>query len=98
MPVNATNASSGKGYTQCFLFDMVDEIPGTADMLRNVLEDAGIIKVLHDCRQDAAALQVQAGIQLKTIFDTQARSNYKPHTLNLLACLSVCLAVHLCTL
>ena len=70
---------------------MVDEIPGTADMLRDVLEDAGIIKVLHDCRQDAAALQVQAGIQLKTIFDTQARP--EPYTLNLPACLPVCLPV-----
>lgn len=40
------------------------------------------MKVMHDCRQNAAALQIQADIHLKTIFDTQAR----PVT----ACLPVC--------
>ena len=58
IPVSAANAKSSKGYSQCYLFDMVDEIPGTVEMLKDVLEDEGIIKVLHDCRQDAAALQV----------------------------------------
>lgn len=85
--MSAANAPSGKGYTQCFMFDMVDDIPGTADMLRDILEDDAIVKVLHDCRQDAAALKVQAGIELKTIFDTQAR----PAGLSVFAYLPVCL-------
>ena len=70
------------------MFDMVDDIPGTADMLRDILEDDAIVKVLHDCRQDAAALKVQADIELKTIFDTQARP----------ACVPACPPACLCTI
>lgn len=81
--MSAASAPSGEGYTQCFLFDMVDDISGTADMLRDILEDDAIVKVLHDCRQDVVALKVQAGIELKTIFDTQAR----PACLCMPACL-----------
>ncbi|KAL3144332.1 hypothetical protein ABBQ32_004092 [Trebouxia sp. C0010 RCD-2024] len=62
VPVSAASAPSGEGYTQCFLFDMVDDISGTADMLRDILEDDAIVKVLHDCRQDVVALKVAHGL------------------------------------
>ena len=74
MPVSAADAPSGRGFSQCYLIDMVDEIPGTADMLREIFEDSSIVKVMHDCRQDVAALSVQAGISVKNIFDTQVRN------------------------
>ena len=73
VPVGAADAPSGKGYLQCYLFYIVDEIPGTADVLREVFEDPSIVKVMHDCRQDVAALSAQTGISVNNIFDTQAR-------------------------
>lgn len=42
----------------------------TAD-LKNILEDPAIVKVMHDCRQDSAALYYQMGIKLRNIYDTQ---------------------------
>src|SRR5205823_5842842 len=39
--------------------------------LRAVLENENCVKVLHDCRQDSAALFHQLGITLKNVVDTQ---------------------------
>lgn len=71
--MNASDARGDKGDNQCFLFDMVNELPGAAAFLKQLLEDPRIVKVLHDCRQDAAALLVQKGISLRNVYDTQAR-------------------------
>jgi len=39
--------------------------------LRLMLEDKDIVKSMHDCRQDSAALFYQMGINLQNIFDAQ---------------------------
>jgi ribonuclease D len=40
--------------------------------LAKVLESTSIVKVFHDCRNDARALKGQFGVSLKNVFDTQA--------------------------
>lgn len=40
--------------------------------LREVLESAAVVKVMHDCRNDSVALHQQFGVQLRNVFDTQA--------------------------
>jgi len=71
--VKASGAQGNKAYNQCFLFDMVKELPGATSFLKQLMENPKIVKVLHDCRQDAAALLVQKGISLRNVYDTQAR-------------------------
>jgi len=71
--VKASGAQGNKAYNQCFLFDMVKELPGATPFLKQLMENPKVVKVLHDCRQDAAALLVQKGICLKNVYDTQAR-------------------------
>ena len=44
-PSECSQCPSGEGYTQCFMFDMVDDIQGTSDMLRDILENVGIAKI-----------------------------------------------------
>ena len=71
--MRASDAQGAKAYNQCFLFDMVKELPGATPFLKQLLENPKTVKVLHDCRQDAAALLVQKGISLRNVYDTQAR-------------------------
>ena len=52
---------------------MVKELPGATVLLKQLMENPRIVKVLHDCRQDAAALLVQKSISLRNVYDTQAR-------------------------
>ncbi|XP_054740196.1 uncharacterized protein LOC129245821 [Anastrepha obliqua] len=40
--------------------------------LKTLLEHDNVIKVIHDCRNDAANLYLQFGILLRNVFDTQA--------------------------
>lgn len=40
-------------------------------VLKDILEDKSVTKVMHDCRQDSAALFYQFGIKLKNVLDTQ---------------------------
>ncbi|XP_017472530.1 PREDICTED: uncharacterized protein LOC108363624 [Rhagoletis zephyria] len=40
--------------------------------LKTLLEHENVIKVIHDCRNDAANLYLQFGILLRNVFDTQA--------------------------
>ena len=35
------------------------------------MEDSTVVKVMHDCRNDSAALMYQKGIEIRNIFDTQ---------------------------
>ena len=39
--------------------------------LKSVFENVAIVKILHDCRQDAVALHHQLGVSLVNILDTQ---------------------------
>ena len=55
----------------CYLFDMLRANYGVLHELECLLEDESIMKVVHDCRQDSAALLHQHDIHLKNIFDTQ---------------------------
>ncbi|KAH8321421.1 hypothetical protein KR074_004371 [Drosophila pseudoananassae] len=58
---------------EAFLFD-VQSCPAmiTDGGLKTVLEHEQVIKVIHDCRNDAANLYLQFGILLRNVFDTQA--------------------------
>merc|ERR1719382_1874260 len=40
--------------------------------LKQLLESEHIIKVVHDCRNDSAALFFQCNVQVRNVFDTQA--------------------------
>lgn len=44
--------------------------------LKNLLESDKVIKVIHDCRNDAANLFHQYNILLKNVFDTQVGSSF----------------------
>ncbi|PFH36555.1 hypothetical protein BESB_047470 [Besnoitia besnoiti] len=42
------------------------------DLLKPVLEDNLVPKIMHDCREDSAALKAQFGVSLRGVLDTQA--------------------------
>jgi exonuclease 3'-5' domain-containing protein 1 len=75
---------------QVFLFD-VHGLDGSSDIsqaLREVLEDASITKIIHDCKMDSDALYHHLEIRLRGIHDTQSWStflctdNKNPRSLN----------------
>lgn len=39
--------------------------------LQAILQDAAVVKVMHNCRQDSAALWYQKSIRICNIYDTQ---------------------------
>lgn len=43
----------------------------TLEQLKAILEDENVTKVIHDCRQDSAALFYQFNIKLQNVLDTQ---------------------------
>lgn len=45
---------------------------GVVEALVPVLQSTSILKVMHDCREDSAALFHQHSVQLQAVFDTQA--------------------------
>ena len=73
--------------SRCFLFD-VHEASATDDIvveLRSILENEAIVKVIHDCRQDADALFHHFHIRLVNVHDTQCWDkvlNYQRRNLN----------------
>ena len=59
---------------QCFLFDLVpgDNFAVFFDLgLRALLESTDVMKVMHDCRCDADALNHLAHVTLRNVVDTQ---------------------------
>lgn len=58
---------------QVIIFD-VQTTPAimTQGGLKKLLESEQIIKVVHDCRNDSAALFFQCDVQVRNVFDTQA--------------------------
>jgi exonuclease 3'-5' domain-containing protein 1 len=58
---------------QVIIFD-VQTTPAimTQGGLKRLLESEHIIKVVHDCRNDSAALYFQCDVQVRNVFDTQA--------------------------
>ena len=55
----------------CYMFDLLQQDVGILGELRSLLQDASVVKVVHDCRQDSAALFYQTQTKLDNIFDTQ---------------------------
>ena len=57
---------------QCFLLDVLHKEPSDPliGWLRSVLEDPGVVKVIHDCRMDSDALLHHCGINLVNVHDT----------------------------
>lgn len=56
---------------KCHIIDVLDLDEDALFFIQMMLEDERIIKVVHDCRQDSAALFYQMDIRVKPIFDTQ---------------------------
>lgn len=56
---------------ECFIFDILQIHSGVMQQLQAILEDPAMVKVMHDCRQDSAALWYQKSIRICNIFDTQ---------------------------
>lgn len=60
-----------------YLFDVIQlcSDPASRDsfivQMRATLEDNKAVKILHDCRQDVAALHFQFGVTIKNVVDTQ---------------------------
>jgi len=54
-----------------FIFDVLTQA-GIFDELKGFLENTGITKVLHDCRNDSSSLYRERNIILQQIFDTQS--------------------------
>lgn len=61
------------GHT-CYLFDMLQPNEDVLRYLKAILEVRSVSKVMHDCRQDSAALYYQFGIKLRNVMDTQVGS------------------------
>lgn len=59
----------------CYMFDVLTLGLLVTIELRLILEDKEVVKVMHDCRQDSAALFYQMGIRVQNIFDTQVRTS-----------------------
>lgn len=59
-----------------YLFDIIQpdiELQvAQLDILRGILEDPEIVKLIHDCHQDSDALSTQQKIRLENVFDTSA--------------------------
>ncbi|XP_017839229.1 uncharacterized protein LOC108597276 [Drosophila busckii] len=63
----------GTARGEAFLFDVASCPAMVSDGgLKTLLEHEHVIKVIHDCRNDAVNLYLQFGILLRNVFDTQA--------------------------
>ena len=49
--------------------------------LQQLLEDENVVKVMHDCRNDSAALSWQYGVTMKNVFDTRSAHAVLQHKL-----------------
>jgi len=57
----------------CYVFDMLLQAPDIVKELRSLMENSSVVKVIHDCWQDPAALFYQLQIRLVNVFDTQVQ-------------------------
>lgn len=60
-----------KAGDKCYLFDILQANSGIMQQLQAIIEDSNVVKVMHDCRNDSAALMYQTGIEICNIFDLQ---------------------------
>ena len=66
----------------CYIVDALTAQGGVMKSLKALLEDKTVVKVIHDCRQDSAALYYQKGIKLENVFDTQVQSETSDYTIS----------------
>ena len=52
------------------LLDLKQSLPALAK-LKELLENGDIVKVFHDCRQDAEQLYTHHAIKIQNLFDTK---------------------------
>lgn len=73
-PTLATIGAERDGLVIVFLFDLFDETlvcyHEQMAMIKTVLENSSVIKIVHDCRQDSDALNEFLGITLAGVMDT----------------------------
>jgi len=55
-----------------YVFDLLERRDIMSKGLGNLLRSKRVVKVMHDCRKDVAALQGQFSVAVANIFDTQA--------------------------
>lgn len=60
-----------KAGDKCYLFDILQANPGVMQQLQAIAEDSNVVKVMHDCGNDSAALMYQTGIEIRNIYDLQ---------------------------
>lgn len=62
--------------TQCFILDLLSpDRSSMIPLLRAIMEDSNVVKIMHDCKLDADALQHLLGINIVGVHDTQACDN-----------------------
>ena len=57
--------------TKCYVVDVLQANAGAMHQLKLLLEDTNVTKVVHDSKQDLAALHHQKGIGVTNTFDTK---------------------------
>ncbi len=67
----------------CYILDALTAQGDVMKSLKALLEDKTVVKVIHDCRQDSAALFYQKGIKLENVFDTQVQSECIQDTISI---------------
>ena len=73
--VTITIGVSSEAAVTVYLFDLLDEsckvlYDRQIGLLKGFLEDASVIKIIHDCRQDSDSLNEFFHITLRGVFDT----------------------------
>eukprot|EP01036_Dinobryon_divergens_P042546 gene42546-56552_t len=70
------SSSTIGGDVRVFVFDLLHRNPtlkqATADLIKEIMEDKAVVKIIHDCRKDRAALYytMKPRIDLTAVFDT----------------------------
>jgi ribonuclease D len=66
--------------------------------LRSLMENSSVVKVIHDCRQDSAALFYQLQIRLDNVFDTQVQALLTHQLHKTITELGACVSSQTCTI
>ena len=72
------------------MFDMLSISQGVFDELRAVLQAASITKIMHDCRQDSAALSSQHNVTLQDLIHRSASDCCNALHASSIACTTCC--------
>ena len=75
-PSSSSSSMGGDGDVRVFVFDLLHRNPAlkqaATDLIKKIMEDRTVLKIIHDCRTDRAALYytMKPRIDLTSVFDT----------------------------